>query len=152
ADTVAFLLTIFPDLRPALTAAAIVGVPLLILIWRLDPFRLPRRTSIFGAAVSLAGMAGLARVVPGEPRGPFSGVNHVSNFPRSGVVVVSELMGDGFFEADAAAADRLKPLSSETCRPADKPPHIIMVLDESSFDITAAPGIKVPPGYADHFR
>ena len=28
-----------------------------------------------------------------------------------------------------------------------KPPHIIMVLDESSFDITTAPGIKVPAGY-----
>ena len=152
ADTVAFLLTIFPDLRPALAAAAIVAVPLLILIWRLDPFQLRRRTSSFGAAVSLAGMAGLASMVPEEPWEPFSGVNHISNFARSGVVAVSELMGHGFFEADAAAADRLKPLSGETCRPAGKPPHIIMVLDESSFDITAAPGIKVPPGYADHFR
>src|SRR5262249_19190599 len=152
ADTVAFLLTIFPDLRPALAAAAIVAVPLLILLWRLDPFRLRRRTSSFGAAVSLAGMAGLASMVPGEAGQPFSGVNHISNFARSGVVAVSELMGHGFFEADAATADRLKPLSGETCRPASKPPHIIMVLDESSFDITAAPGIKVPPGYADHFR
>ena len=152
ADTVAFLLTIFPDLRPALAAAAIVAVPLLILLWRLDPFRLRRRTSSFGAAVSLAGMAGLASMVPEEPWEPFSGVNHISNFARSGVVAVSELMGHGFFEADAAAADRLKPLSGETCHPANKPPHIIMVLDESSFDITAAPGIKVPPGYADHFR
>ena len=60
ADTVAFLLTIFPDLRPALAAAAIVAVPLLILLWRLDPFRLRRRTSSFGAAVSLAGMTALA--------------------------------------------------------------------------------------------
>jgi len=152
ADTVAFLLTIFPDLRPALAAAAIVAVPLLILLWRLDPFRLQRRMSSFGAAVSLAGMAGLASMVPEEPWEPFSGVNHISNFARSGVVAVSELMGHGFFEADAAAADRLKPLSGETCHPANKPPHIIMVLDESSFDITAAPGIKVPPGYADHFR
>ena len=33
-----------------------------------------------------------------------------------------------------------------------KRPHIIMLLDESSFDITAAPGIKVPPGYADFFK
>ena len=64
ADTVAFLLTIFPDLRPALAAAAIVAVPLLILLWRLDPFRLRRRTSSFGAAVSLAGMARLASMVP----------------------------------------------------------------------------------------
>ena len=27
-----------------------------------------------------------------------------------------------------------------------------MVLDESSFDISAAPGIKVPPGYRDYFK
>jgi hypothetical protein len=27
-----------------------------------------------------------------------------------------------------------------------------MILDESSFDITAAPGVKVPSGYGDHFR
>jgi hypothetical protein len=27
-----------------------------------------------------------------------------------------------------------------------------MLLDESSFDITAAPGVKVPPGYQRHFR
>src|SRR5262249_14135812 len=142
ADTVAFLLTIFPDLRPALAAAAIVAVPLLILLWRLDPFRLRRRTSSFGAAVSLAGMAGPSRKVPGQHSQPGSGPHHISTLAPLGVVAVSELMGHGFFEADAATADRLKPLSGETCRPASKPPHIIMVLDESSFDITAAPGIK----------
>ena len=27
-----------------------------------------------------------------------------------------------------------------------------MMLDESSFDVTAAPGIKVPAGYADYFK
>ena len=27
-----------------------------------------------------------------------------------------------------------------------------MLLDESSFDVTAAPGIKVPAGYADYFK
>ena len=51
--------------------------------------------SSFGAAVSLAGMAGLASMVPEEPWEPFSGVNHISNFARSGVVAVSELMGHG---------------------------------------------------------
>jgi hypothetical protein len=38
------------------------------------------------------------------------------------------------------------------CNPARKLPHIILLHDESSFDITAAPGIKVPPGYHRHFR
>jgi hypothetical protein len=42
--------------------------------------------------------------------------------------------------------------ASFTCRPARKLPNVILLHDESSFDITAAPGIKVPGGYGDHFR
>jgi hypothetical protein len=37
------------------------------------------------------------------------------------------------------------------CKPAIKPPHIILIHDESSFDIRSAPGIKVPPDYGKHF-
>ena len=151
-DTIAFLLIIFPDLRTAIVIAAFVAIPLLILIWRLDPFRVRLRTSAYGAVVSLAVIVALASLVPEQPWEPFSGVNHTSNFARSGVLSLFELMSHGWLEADAAVADRLRLTSSETCRPAGKPPHIIMVLDESSFDITAAPGIKVPPGYGDHFR
>ena len=39
-----------------------------------------------------------------------------------------------------------------SCSPKGKLPHIILLHDESSFDITAAPVIKVPPGYHRHFR
>uniref|UniRef100_UPI0025C18C78 sulfatase-like hydrolase/transferase n=1 Tax=Bradyrhizobium sp. TaxID=376 RepID=UPI0025C18C78 len=39
-----------------------------------------------------------------------------------------------------------------SCHPSRKLPHIILLHDESSFDITAAPGIKVPPGYYGHFK
>ena len=31
-------------------------------------------------------------------------------------------------------------------------PHIILLLDESSFDVSKAPGIKVPEGYRDFFK
>jgi hypothetical protein len=151
-DTIAFLLTIFPELRAALIIAAFGAVALFILIWRLDPFRARLRISIFGAVLSLAPIVALASLVPEQPWEPFSGVNHISNFARSGVVSLSELMSHGWLEADAAVADHLKLSAGETCHPAGRPPHIIMVLDESSFDITAAPGIKVPPGYSDHFR
>ncbi len=50
-------------------------------------------------------------------------------------------------EYDAVIADRLEPTIGETCQAAGKRPHIIMVHDESSFDITAAPGIRIPPDY-----
>ena len=152
ADTVAFLLTIFPDLRIAVMVAAVLAIPLCIVIWRIDRFRLQARTSVCGALVSLVGIVGLSSMVPEEPWEPFSGVNYTSNFARSAVLSVSELISHGWFEADAALVDRLKLTASNNCQPSGKPPHIILLLDESSFDITAAPGIRVPPGYRNHFR
>src|SRR5437870_848396 len=41
-DTVAFLLTIFPDLRMTIIIAAVLAIPVLVLLWRLDPFRVRR--------------------------------------------------------------------------------------------------------------
>src|SRR5207249_1892199 len=90
--------------------------------------------------------------VPEEPWEPFQGVNHLSNFSRSGVIEASGYLSQGLLDADAHAADRLNMATNATCRPTGKRPHIIMVLDESSFDITDAPDIKVPPDYRDHFR
>lgn len=46
---------------------------------------------------------------------------------------------------------RAAPLETE-CAPGAKRPNIVMVLDESSFDITAAPGIKVPEDYRNYFK
>src|SRR5260370_18631484 len=65
---------------------------------------------------------------------------------------MSELATDGYMEADAAITDRLKPLPIEICAPQAKPPHIILVHDESSFDIRAVPGVKVPADYGGYFR
>src|SRR5262249_19526782 len=36
--------------------------------------------------------------------------------------------------------------------PPRKLPHIILILDESSFDISTVPGVKAPPGYQSQFR
>ena len=47
--------------------------------------------------------------------------------------------------------ERLKPARA-VCEPEAKPPHIILIHDESSFDIRVAPGIKVPSGYGAHFK
>jgi hypothetical protein len=49
-------------------------------------------------------------------------------------------------------AESLKAAPAAACNPSRKLPHIILLHDESSFDITAAPGIKVPPGYHRHFQ
>jgi hypothetical protein len=151
-DTVTFLFTIFPALRWIVALCAVVLVPLVILAWWCDALRVRRLPALALALVCLGGLTALEKQFPIEPSEAWYGGNHVSYFARSGVDAVSELMTHGFMESDAAVTDRLKTVEALPCRPTHKPPHIIMVHDESSFDIRMAPGIKVPSGYGAHFR
>ncbi|HEX4556516.1 MAG TPA: sulfatase-like hydrolase/transferase [Xanthobacteraceae bacterium] len=151
-DTVAFLLAAFPRLRLHLSVSVVIIVPLLILLWRLDPFRLRRRTSALAGATCFAALSALSLAIPEQPWEPFQGVNHVSNFVRSGVSAAVELVTHGWLEADAANGGHPALAAADDCRPPARRPHIIMVLDESSFDVRVAPGIKVPPDYGRHFR
>jgi hypothetical protein len=152
ADTFVFLMRVSSDLRYAVAAAFLVGVPTLVLLWRLDPFRVRVHAASIGAGSCLVGFTCLSLVFPVAPHYAFYGGDYVSNFVRSGVAAISELMTHGFLESDAVSADRLEPMIGETCQAAGKRPHIIMVHDESSFDITAAPGIRVPPNYRRYFE
>ena len=163
-DTFSFLLTIFPRLQTHLIVAAVVGVPLLWLIWRAEPFRVRRSFALAGLAGVTAAMAALSLANPEHPWEPFQGVNHISNLARSGVVSVGRLTATGWIEAEPRTPDGLRlasnahanlqspMLAAAPCDTTVKRPHIVMLLDESSFDVTAAPGIKVPPNYADHFK
>jgi hypothetical protein len=76
----------------------------------------------------------------------------VSHFARSGVEAVYEFFTRGFMESDAMVSERLRLVPEMACQPTKKPPHIIMVHDESSFDLRNAPGVKVPRGYGQYFR
>jgi len=151
-DTVAYTFQIFPHLRTALLLVVLIGLPALLAIWALDPFRARRLRAGAGAAGTLSMIGILSLSVPEQPWEPFQGINHVSSFFRSGMLSVSELSRQGWIEADEQLNEQLKLLPGRECRSATKPPHIIMVLDESSFDVSTVPGVKVPPGYADHFR
>jgi sulfatase-like protein len=163
-DTFSFLLSVFPRLKLPLLCAAIAAVLVLWLIWRTDPFRISRKVSLALLAFATISISGMAIAVPEQPWEPFQGVNHISNLARSGVVAVSRLSSTGWIEADPpaqpplplargahAAAPTMLPLPDD-CDTSVKRPHIIMMLDESSFDVTAAPGIKVPAGYTDYFK
>lgn len=151
-DSLAFLLSVVPGLRLATGASVILGIGLVVLLWRVDRTRIPRLSSAIVGSACLAAIVGLSNKIPEEPHEPFQGVNHVSNFARSTVVSLSELSGSGWLEFDRAVASRLKPLpADDDCKPEGKRPHIIMVLDESSFDIRSAPGVNVPDGYGRHF-
>src|SRR5205814_1145059 len=88
---------------------------------------------------------------PGNWWEVFSSNNYVSKFSRSAVAAARELITHGLFESDAVAAG--PPLGHDgVCEPPAKLPHVILIHDESAFDIRVAPGIKVPEGYGPHFR
>jgi len=150
-DTVSFLFTIFPALRWTVALGAIALVPLALFAWRLDPFRVRRHVAAILALICLGGLTALEMQFPMQPFEAFYGGNLVSSFARSGVDAVSELTTHGLMQSAAFADERLSPMA-KTCKPAAKSPHIILIHDESSFDIRMAPGIKVPHGYGAHFK
>ncbi len=65
---------------------------------------------------------------------------------------MADLVTRGYWDAVATVKERLTGAADETCRPSAKPPHIVLIFDESSFDITRIPGIKAPPDYQRYFR
>lgn len=150
-DTFAFLLTVFPALRWEMVLAAVLTVPALVALWRLDPFRVWRLLAAAGVPAFLAGLTALSLAAPAEFYDEFFSQNYVSKFARSGVAAVSDFATRGYMESDASVTERLNTALEPTCRPAARP-HIIMLFDESSFDITTAPGMQVPPGYKAHFK
>jgi hypothetical protein len=150
--TFAFLLAVFPQLKGCLIVSSIAVTLAIWLIWKLDPFRIRRSVAAAGAAICMMLIAAFAVTVPEQPWEPFQGVNHISNLARSGAVAVSHLVSTGWIEADAKSSGDLPGLSAMPCEPPTRRPHVILLLDESSFDITAAPGVKVPDGYRDYFK
>jgi hypothetical protein len=149
-DSISFFLTIYPDLVWRLIVCALIIVPAVVLLWWFDPYRVRVRVAAAGSSFCLAAAAGISLAVPMQPHEAFYGGGYVSKFVNSGVDAVLEYASRGYMESNATAVDRLAVAGA--CRPSANPPHIILILDESSFDITAAPGIKVPKDYGRHFR
>jgi hypothetical protein len=111
-----------------------------------------RRISVPGMVVCFACLACLSFAVPLDREDEFFNHSYVSKFARSGAVSVVDLMTRQVLEADANAVEQLAPEMPLECPPAAKLPHIILVLDESSFDAGMMPGTKLPPDYDRHFR
>ena len=106
------------------------------------------RIAASGAGSCLAGLTALSFVNPLHNYEAFFGDSYVSKFVRSGVGAVSELVTHGLLESDPAADGALGPAATRTCHAPAKRPHIIMVLDESSFDVSTAPDVRVPEDFA----
>jgi Sulfatase len=151
-DTSAFLLTAFPSLRGWIMLAAMATATLLIGAWRLDPLRMRVRNSVIGSSLCMGALVTMSLSFPTDLREDFFSQNYVSKFARTGVEAIQELITHGYWESDASVAESLKAAPAAACNSSRKLPHIILLHDESSFDITTAPGIKVPPGYHRHFQ
>src|SRR4051794_34560403 len=151
-DTAAFLFTIFPNLRWSVIGAALITIPLMYALWWLDPFRIRRLPAAACALACLAALVGQSFTWPDEAWRGYYDDGYLSKFARSGVTAVSDFINYGFMESDAAVAERLKMPLVDSCHPTGRRPHIIMIHDESSFDIRQAQAIKLPAGYGAHFK
>jgi hypothetical protein len=151
-DTAAFLFTIFPNLRWSVIGAGLVTIPLMYALWWLDPFRIRRLPAAACCLACLAALVGHALTWPDEAWRGYYDDGYLSKFSRSGVTAVSDFINYGFMESDAVAKERLKVPLVDSCHPAGRRPNIIMIHDESSFDIRQAQGIRVPAGYGSHFK
>jgi phosphoglycerol transferase MdoB-like AlkP superfamily enzyme len=149
--TFSFTLTVFPNMTTIITAATALVLAAFGMLWWIDPFRIRLRTSATGATGCLAVLTGIALLAPYDLYDEFYNANYVSKFARSGVTGIVDLYTRGYFEFDDAASERLADQGG-SCRLMTRPPHIIMVFDESSFDISVIPGIDVWPNYREHFR
>jgi hypothetical protein len=150
--TFLFFIKVNPGLVLKLALAVALAVPLLVLLWRSEPFRMRRSSALLGCLLCLAALAGLSLAVPTDREDEFYPHQYVSKFARSAAVAGFDLMTGGVLEADGAIADRLNLGTGAACNPDRKLPHIVMVFDESSFDATMLPGVNVPPNYRDRFR
>jgi hypothetical protein len=151
-DTAAFLFPIFPNLRWSVIGAALLIIPLMYALWWLDPFRIRRLPAVACKLACLAALVGYSFAWPDEAWRGYYDDGYLSKFSRSGVTAVSDFINYGFMESDAVAAERLKVPLLDSCHPAGRRPNIIMIHDESSFDIRQASGVRVPAGYGSHFK
>lgn len=151
-DTTAFLLAVFPSLRWWIALAAAVTVAVVAIAWRLDRHRIGLRESLAGFAVSAVALAAVSLLWPTGLTEDFEDRSYVSKFARTGVEAVHELMTRGYLDVAEGAAAYPAAVAGTACRSARKLPHIILLHDESSFDLAAVSGVKVPAGYGRHFE
>ena len=65
-DTSAFLFTIMPRLHEPILFGAVAAIPLLMLLWWIDPFRVRIRTAAFGGTLCMSGTRGLVGGLSGR--------------------------------------------------------------------------------------
>ena len=150
--TFSFLMAIIPGLAWKVGLAVVLAIPVLLVVWQSDPFRVRRGMALLGCLGCLSALTALSFALPSDREDEFYPHQYVSKFARSASVATVDLIAHGVFEADAASPGRLILGNAGRCDAGRKLPHIVMVFDESSFDATVLPDIQVPPNYAARFR
>jgi hypothetical protein len=150
--TLSFLTRIVPGFAWKMMVAVPAIILLLVLLWRLDPFRARRRIAFVGALVSLIALVGISLAIPMDREDELFPHQYVSKFVRSGAVALVDLTTRGVLEADARAFGWPSLAKDEACDAGRKQPHIIMIFDESSFNAGMLPNVVLPANYAEHFR
>jgi hypothetical protein len=150
--TFSFLMAIIPGLAWKVGIAVLLTMSLLVLLWQVDLFRVRRSIAVAGCVCCFIALAALSFVLPLDREDEFQPHQYVSKFARSGAVAAVDLVTRGVLEADTAAPDRLNLASFTACGTRRKLPHIVMIFDESSFDVTMMPNVVVPESYKERFR
>jgi hypothetical protein len=150
--TFLFFIKVNPGLVLNLTLAVALTIPVWVFLWRSEPFRVRRSHALLSGLVCLAALVALSLGVPTDREDEFLRHQYVSKFARSAAVAAVDLANGGVLEADAAVAGHVSLGTGAACEASRKLPHIVMVFDESSFDATMMPGVKVPPNYRERFR
>ena len=150
--TFSFLLAIIPGLAWKVGLALMLAIPVLLAAWRADPFRVSRGRALLGCLGCLGALTVLSFAFPLDREDEFYPHQYVSKFVRSASVATVDLIAHGVLEADAAGAGRLFLGRGGACDAGRKRPHIVMVFDESSFDVTMLPNVQVPADYRARFR
>jgi hypothetical protein len=107
AATFSFFLKVNPGLVEKLGLAVALALPVMILLWRAEPFRVRRSTALLGLLLCLAALAGLSLTVPTDREDEFYPHQYVSKFARSAAVAAVDLTNGGVLEVDPATGERL---------------------------------------------
>jgi phosphoglycerol transferase MdoB-like AlkP superfamily enzyme len=150
--TFSFLMAVIPGLAWKVGIAVLLMMSVLVLLWQTDPFRMRRSIAFAGCTSCFIALAGLSFALPMDREDEFLPHQYVSKFARSGAVASVDLVTRGVLEADSMAPDRLNLANVTACDARRKLPHIVMVFDESSFDVTMLPNVVVPENYKERFR
>ena len=152
-DTLAFL---WADFR--LELLGLIGsmgalIPLGMWLYRLDPTRVPRRVACGAVVLSLAATAFATELRGGRHHTLFYWSNHyVSSFYLSWAETIETLWRGQLIEAAPRTAGGQLLAAPATCRMAERPPHIILIHQESVFPPHYFPQIRYDAGLNPFFR